>query len=71
MGNRGTTYKKPAKKTPVVGEDFKEKEFERLKESNVKYITSGRGTGKIEFEATKTKKKPKYKGKIHSRTGIQ
>lgn len=68
MGNRGTSKSKPSK-TPVSGEDFKKEQEKLLKESGVKFITSGRGTGKISVEKTKTKKKSVYKGKIHSGRG--
>jgi hypothetical protein len=69
MGNRGTTSTKPSKKTPISGEEFKKKAEKKLKDSGVEYITSGRGTGKIKVEKIKTKKKPTYKGKIHSGRG--
>ena len=68
MGNRGTTRSKP-KKTPIVGEEFKKKELQRLKDSNVKYISTGRGTGKIEFEKTETKRKPRYRGRVSTSRG--
>ncbi len=67
--NRGTKKGKTEKGKAISGEEFKKQEEKRLKESGVKYITSGRGTGKISFEETKTKKKLKYKGKIHSGRG--
>lgn len=62
--NRGTKKSKPAKKSPISGEEFKKVEEKRLRDSGVEYITTGRGTGKIAIEKTKTKKKPKYTGKI-------
>ena len=68
MGSRGTTRTK-VPKTPIVGEDFKEKEEKRLKDSKVKHITSGRGTGKIEIEKTKTKRKPRYRGRVSTGRG--
>jgi len=69
MGNRGTTKSTP-KKTPISGEDFKADQDEKLEESGVEFITSGRGTSKISVENTKNlKKKPAYKGKIHSGRG--
>lgn len=64
MANRGTSRRKPAKKTPISGETFKEKEDKRLEESGVEYISSGRGTSRIKVEKTKTPKKKKYTGKI-------
>ena len=69
MANRGTKRSKPSKKTEISGEGFKKNEEKRLEDSGVKYITSGRGTGKISFEHTKTKKKPKYTGKIRTGRG--
>jgi len=67
--NRGTKKGNTKKGKAVSGEEFKKQEEKRLKDSGVEYITSGRGTGKIKFEETKTKKKPVYKGKIHTGRG--
>jgi len=67
--NRGTKKGDTKKGKAISGEKFKKEEEKRLKESGVKFITSGRGTGKISFEETKTKKKLKYKGKIHTGRG--
>ena len=69
MGDRGTSKSKPSKKTAISGDEFKKSEDKRLEESGVEYISSGRGTGRIKVEKTKTKKKPKYTGKIHSGRG--
>lgn len=67
--NRGTKKGTTRRGHAISGDDFKKEEEKRLKDSGVKYITSGRGTGKISFEETKTKKKLKYKGKIHTGRG--
>jgi hypothetical protein len=67
--NRGTKKGTTRRGHAISGEDFKKDEEKRLKDSGVEYITSGRGTGKIKVEDTKTKKKPKYKGKIRSGRG--
>ena len=67
--NRGTKKGKTEEGKSIVGEDFKKEEAKRLKESGVEFITSGRGTSKIEVKKTKTKKKPQYKGKIHTGRG--
>ncbi len=69
--NRGTKKGTTRRGHAISGADFKKEEEKRLKDSGVKYITSGRGTGKISFEATKTKKKLKYKGKIHTGRGTE
>jgi hypothetical protein len=67
--NRGTKKGTTRRGHAISGEEFKKEEAKRLKESGVKYITSGRGTGKIAFDEIKTKKKLKYKGKIHTGRG--
>ena len=70
--NRGTKKGTTRRGHAVSGDDFKEEEEKRLKESGVEYITSGRGTGKIRVETiSKTKKKLKYKGKIHTGRGTE
>ena len=63
MANRGTKKSKPSDKSAISGDDFKEKEEKRLEESGVEYISSGRGTGRIKMEKTKTPKKKKYTGR--------
>ncbi len=69
--NRGTKKNdKDRRGKAISGDKFQQEEAKRLKESGVEYISSGRGTGKISVEKTKNlKKKPKYKGKIHSGRG--
>ena len=67
--NRGTKKGTTRRGSATSGDEFKKNEEKRLKDSGVKYISSGRGTGKISFENTKTKKKSKYKGKIHTGRG--
>lgn len=68
--NRGTKKNdKDRRGKATSGDQFKKDEEKRLEESGVKYISSGRGTGKISFEETKTSKKKKYKGKISTGRG--
>ena len=69
MGNRGTKRSKPSDKSAISGDEFKENEEKRLEDSGVEYISSGRGTGRIKMEKTKTPKKKKYTGRISSGRG--
>jgi hypothetical protein len=69
MGNRGTTRNKPNKQDNWAGGDFKKEEEKRLKESNIEFITTNRGTSKIPVSKTKTAKKKPYKGKISGGRG--
>lgn len=70
MGNRGTKKTDPPKKSNIAGKDFKKDQDEKLEESGIEYISSGRGTSKIKADKTKNlKKKPEYKGKIHTGRG--
>lgn len=69
MANRGTSRSKTKKQDAWTGDEFKKDEEKRLKKSGVEFITSGRGTAKFPVDNTKTSKKPKYRGKIHSGRG--
>jgi len=55
------------------GEQFKEFQAsskEAAKKSGIKYVTSGRGTGKISFsDIPEPKSRPEYKGTITSGRG--
>ncbi len=59
--------------TKWSGEQFKqfqEAAKEAAKKSGIKYVTSGRGTGKISFsDIPEPKKRPEYKGTITSGRG--
>ena len=59
--------------TKWTGDQFKEIQAARkaaAEKAGIKYVTSGRGTGKISFsDIPEPKKKPEYKGTITSGRG--
>ncbi len=59
--------------TKWTGEQFKEFQAakkEAAKQSGIRYVTSGRGTGKIKFsDIPEPKSRPEYKGTITSGRG--
>lgn len=69
MAKRGTEKSDIKEQDTWTGEDFKKDEEERLEKSGVEFVSVNRGTSKIPVKKTKTKKKPEYKGKIHSGRG--